>query len=149
MTHQNGPWKAFLGVILLIAAGYSCVAFWEWYQDFRLNQAAPVAALQWKVLPINRGKYYLEGSYTFENQGRIYNGTTRLTQYPFWNIWAAEQAQPELTERYRTLWFQTDAPQHSSLIKEFPWKRIATALVLWGLALYFLWLGFHVKQFTA
>lgn len=144
---QNKLWTYFLGAFTCLAIIYSLVAFMNGYRYVRLNQQAPIQTIQWAVVPAKRGKFLLEGNYRFQLDQKIFQGKTILDGPLYWNEWSALSSIQEVSEQYPLVWYQNNAPTHSSLVKLFPWKSLGTAFFMWGLLLYFYYIKAKVKAY--
>jgi hypothetical protein len=79
----------------------------------------------------------------------MYSGASVLTDEPFRNRWGAQEAITQYAAKEWRVWFDHKDPDYSSLQKKFPLKECVSAIFLWGLLLYFLWLGFYVAKFNS
>ena len=145
--HKNFVWQAFLFVILAATLWYSAIALYSYYSHSHLEVQTPVSSMAWEIEEKSDESYLVKGIYHFEFKGNSYPGSTTMTDMIYRNQWAAEQAIKELSDKNWKVWFDPQDPGHSSLQKNFPYKECITAIFLWGLFFYFLWLGFYVARF--
>jgi len=145
--HKNVVWQAFLTLISAIALWYTIAALYSYYSYSHLKIQIPASHVEWHIIEKSEEHYLLEASYEIEFKTKFYAGSTRFADEPYRNQWAAEQAIKEYRGKKWKVWFDPQNPQYSSLQKNFPLKESVSAIFLWGLILYFLWLGFYVKKF--
>ena len=145
--HKNIIWQAFLLVILATCLWYSTIALYKYYTYSHLEAKTTVSSINWEIEEKSEENYLVKGIYSFEFRGHSFPGTSHMTDMIYRNKWAAEQAVKEFTQKKWKVWFDPQNPDHSSLQKNFPLKECITAIFLWGLLLYFLWLGFYVARF--
>ena len=145
--HKNLIWQAFLLVILAASLWYSAIAVYKYYNYSHLEAKTAVSSIDWEIEEQSEEKYLIKGNYSFEFKGHSFSGTSDMTDMNYWNRWAAEQGVKEHSQKKWNVWFDPHDPHHSSLQKNFPIKECITAVFLWGLLLYFLWLGFYVARF--
>lgn len=145
--HKNTIWQAFIAVIFATTLWYSIVAIYSYYSYVHLKVQTSPSAMDWDIVEKSDEDYVAQSIYRFEFKGKSYPGTTSFTDTPYRNQWAAEQAAREFSKKQWKIWFDPQNPHHSSLQKNFPLKECISALFLWGLVLYFLWLGFYVAKF--
>jgi len=145
--HKNFIWQAFLFVAAAIALWFTITAVYHYYSYKNLNTQTLTSSLQWEVEEKSEEAFVLKAFYQFEFQGKSYPGNTVFEDTPYRNQWAAEEAIKEISNQNLKVWFDPQDPQHSSLQKKFPYKDSVYAIMLWGLILYFFWLGFYVTKF--
>lgn len=145
--HKNYLWQAFLTVIVAATLWYTISAIYAYYSYSHLKAQTSLSALDWEIIHESDEDFPVKAVYTFEFKDKSYPGSTTFTDIPYRNQWAAEQAIKDLSGRQWKVWFDPHNPHHSSLEKSFPFKEIISAIFLWGLILYFLWLGFYVAKF--
>lgn len=145
--HKNVLWQAFLAVIVLVTLWYTIVAIYSYYSYSHLETQTYPSAMGWEVEEKSEEDYLVKALYNFEFNGKSYPGSTIFSDEPYRNHWAAEQAIKEFSKTKWKIWLDPDNPNHSSLHKNFPFQSILSAIFLWSLILYFLWLGFYVAKF--
>jgi hypothetical protein len=145
--HKNYFWQAFLIVVFAVTLWYTTTAITAYYSYSHFNSQTDLSALNWEVVKESEEDFVTKAVYTFEFHDKSYPGTTTLKDTPYRNHWAAEQAVKELSKRHWKVWFDPQNPDYSSLEKSFPFKATFSAIFLWGLILYFLFLGFYVTKF--
>lgn len=145
--HKNTLWQGFLVIVFLVTLWYSAIAGYRYYNYSILSRHSPIDSIQWEVLEISEENYILKASYTFQVNSTKYSGVTSWPKESYRNTFAAYQALKEFAALPRNVWYNPHNPANSSLQKSFPLKECISALVLWGILLYFLWLGFYVSKF--
>lgn len=148
--HKNLFWQGFLAVVLLTTLGYSAVAVYRYYQYVRLTAETPtISAMQWDVEQKADDEFIIGVQYVFKVGQQEFKGETKWPKERFLNRYAAEEGIKEFSARKWRVWYDSSDPHHSSLEKNFPFKECLSALFLWGLFFYFLWLGFYVAKFKS
>lgn len=145
--HKNPLWQAFLFVIIVIALWYTITAIYLYFSYAHLKTQTTTSSIQWETEEHAEDSVVMAANYTFEYKGKSYPGRTSLEETPYRSQWAAEEAIKELAHSNRKVWFDPENPNRSSLQKKFPFKESIYAAFLWGIILYFLWLGFYVARF--
>lgn len=145
--HKNLVWQAFLFVIFAATLWYTISALYSYYSYSHLNSQTSPSTINWEVVEKSEENYFLKTSYSFNYKGNLYRGSTTWSQDTYRNQWAAEQGLKESSSQQWKVWFDNLDPHHSSLQKNFPLKECISAAFLWGLSLYFLWIGFYVAKF--
>jgi len=147
--HKNLLWQAFLVLVLVITLAYTGVAAYRYYNYARLKRATLPTTLKWQIRERSSDEYLVEGDYTFSVNNKNYSGATLRSQDPYLNPYAAERGIDMLSSQSWKIWFDPSNPEYSSLQKNFPLKEVISAICLWALLFYFLWLGFYVTRFKS
>lgn len=143
--HNNLLWKAFLFVVLVYTLGYSAVAAYRYYEYARLTEKKTLTyPIVWDVFEKSDENYILISKYTYEVNGHLFHGEMPWSDEPYRNAWAAKKAIEAYKKQTFTVWYDPSHPDYSSLQKHPPLKECVYALILWGLLLYFVWLGYYV-----
>lgn len=145
--HNNAIYRAFLLTIMLVTFWYSGVAVYRYYNYARLTAQTQLTSSVWKVHEVAEDEFYLEAFYTFSTGQKTYEGSTSWPGEFYRNSWGAEKDIPYFQKHRRVVWFSPSNPHHSSLQKKFPLKESVSAILLWGLLFYFIWIGFYVSKF--
>ncbi len=145
--HSNALYRAFLLAVLLITFWYTGVAIYRYYHYTQLKSRVHLTSSEWKVHEKAEDEFYLETHYAFTDGLKQYEGEASWPQEFYRNSWAAEKDIPYFKNKYAMVWYNPHNPHISSLQKRFPLKEALSAIVLWGLLVYFLWLGFYVTKF--
>jgi hypothetical protein len=146
-TYINYTWNAFFIFIGAVLAWFTLSASYQLYRYAQLNEEAPAKTIVWSVKEIADDKYILGTQYTFEVDGVLYTGNTRMTSLSFRNSWAAEQAIPKIDNSQWLVSYSKSDPRHSTLQKSFPTKETVSTLLLWALLGYFFWLRNYVIRY--
>lgn len=146
--HKNIIWQTFLVIVFACTLWYTVIAGYAYYQYSHLTAHTKPSSVDWEITELSEDSYTLTASYRFDFKGKSYPGTSTLTDISERNRWSAEQTVKEYAAKDWRVWFDHHNPNHSSLQKSFPLKKCLSAIFLWGLFLYFLWLGFYVKKFN-
>lgn len=147
--HKNFIWQAFLLIIFLTTLWYTVVAGFRYYAYVRLTQQTALEDIEWHIEEVSEEDYVLTANYKFKIDSQSFSGSTSWTKMPYRNRYSADRAKEERAAQEWRVWFDPSSPEHSSLQKDFPLKESVSATFLWGLLLYFLWLGFYVARFRA
>ncbi len=146
--HKNFIWQAFLCFVLVVTLYYSGVAMYRYHIYTHLTaQATASNAIHWTVQQHANDDFFLQAEYIFKVGDKAYQGTTAWPNEHYLNRWAAEQAIADFSLQHQDVWYDPADPAYSSLQKDFPFKECLSAFVLWGLLLYFFWLGYYVAKF--
>ena len=144
--HSNRYYIAFMLILALIVLGYTGTALWRWYGYIRLSQQTKAESVEWSVVERDSSSFVMNGKYQFLVNGTQFQGDTDFSDDIYLNLWSAEQAKDRYQSKSWNVWFQPSNPHYSSLQKKFPLKECLSAVVMWGLLLYFFWLGIYVAQ---
>lgn len=147
--HTNILWRAFLLVILICTIFYSVIALYRYYIYVSLSGAARPTSMVWDIVKETESRYILETSYQFAVKDKMYEGKTVWEDDKYINEYGANEAIQDSKNTTWVVWYNPNNPESSSLEKHLPFKEIVSAIFLWGLFLYFLWLGFYVGTFRS
>lgn len=142
--HKNPFYLSLLALVGLSALITSFFFLSHYYSYYVLTKLVPVTMKEWKVVKLTDEHYKVNGSYFFLVGEKKYSGET-IFDVKYRNQWAAEQAIKG--KKSPKAWVQPGNESHSTLEKYFPLKEGLSALLLWGLTLYFVWLGMYVAKF--
>lgn len=145
--HSNPLYRAFLLVVILATLWYSGIALYRYHNFSRLSTQTPLISSEWHIREVSEDKFFLEALYTFSTGKEIVEGNTSWPRDFYRSSWAAEKDIPYYQKHHYIVWYDLSNPHHSSLQKSFPLKECVSAILLWGLLLYFIWLGFYVTKF--
>ncbi|MEM1282783.1 MAG: hypothetical protein AAGG81_04440 [Chlamydiota bacterium] len=145
--HKNKIWLIFLGAITLVVIWFCWGTVDQFTHYYSLKAKVSVHDIHWQILKIGDEDYQIQAEYTFEYEGGAYSSLQLFEKTVFPNLWAAEYRLEKMKAKKWVVWFNPDNPKVSSLTKGFPLKQALSAIVLLGLWLYFVWLGFYVTQF--
>lgn len=147
--HNNILWRAFLLVILACTLYYSGIALYRYYVYTSLTGAARPTSMVWNIVKEIEARYILETDYQYAVADKSYSGKTVWEDEKYVNEYGANEAIEEAKATQWVVWYNPSNPVKSSLEKHMPVKEFVSAFFLWGLFLYFLWLGFYVGTFKS
>lgn len=133
-------------VLGLCALWFSGSSLWKATQYLRLSSSISPQAISWSVEEKSDERYLLHGNYTFMVNGKQFHGEDTLQSPFFLNPWATEQAIKNKSFDQPLVWYSAGNPHYSSLQKKFPLKECLSALILWGLVMYFYGLDYYVAR---
>lgn len=145
--HTNKIWLGFLGAITLVVIWFTWGTVSKLSTYYSLQRNTKVVESEWSILKIDEDIYRVEASFNFIFNDQKYNGYEIFENPEYPNPWAAEQALKQMESKQWYVWFSPKNPHISSLEKYFPFKSALSTAVLWGLWIYFIWLGYYVTQF--
>lgn len=145
--HKNLFWMAFLVVIAFIVLYYTGVAAYRYYTYSTLTAKTIAQNVQWSVQEIASDEYVLEADYNFELNQKKYQNRYLFKDSIYRNEYAAHYDIPHFVNRSWVVWYNPRNPEQSTLQKNFPYKESISAIFLWGLLFYFIWLGFYVGRY--
>jgi len=145
--HSNLIWRAFLCVLFMITLWYSGVAVYRYYSYIRLDEQTFASSVEWRVKELAGDEYILAAAYSYQVDHEPYSGHYDWVDDIYRNEYAAEQQLQEFSSQKWRVWVDSNSPSYSSLQKNIPFKECISAMVLWGILLYFLWLGYYIAKF--
>jgi len=144
--NANFYWKVLLAIVTVgtLWLTYSALSLWIGY--IRLDASTKPKSIEWNVHAVSDEVYHIDAHYVFDWKGKEFSGETEFHHDPFRNAWAAEEGIKAYKKHPAYIWFSSSDPTYSSLQKNFPLKECLSAIVLWGLLLYFLGLKYYVNK---
>lgn len=136
-------WNGLIAAMLLVTLWFSMKSLYHLYEYCSLNSQVVASSSQWSVREISDERYLLQADYRYEVKGVSYEGHTLLDSPTFRNRWAAEQTIPEYNSKQWQVWYSERNTEYSSLQKSFSIKEFVSAILLWGLLVYFVWLRYY------
>ncbi len=146
--HKNKVWLSFLCLYASIAMWFMGAAVYSSYHYWKMSASRPPSQANWSVAELSSEVFVPQVAYTFEVAKTSFAGRTMLTNHRYIHPKGAEQALTEFSAKKWAVWYNPADPQESTLQKMFPFKECISALILFGLLLYFIWLGFFVTRFN-
>lgn len=105
-------------------------------------------AVQGKILELDPlpkgGKYALEATYSYMFRGKNFLGKDLFPKPYYLNRFSAEKQCQKLKEMPWEIFLNPKHPDHSSLYRLFPWKRVINTLSVLGIFFYFAYLKLHL-----
>lgn len=145
--HKNPVWQAFLLVVLACTLYYTGLAAYRYYVYASLSGHATATLMDWDMIKHMEDDYTLETAYRFKVGDKEYKSTMEWSSTHYLNDYAAKEAVADAKRSLWTVWYNPSNPDYSTLEKHLPTREVFSALFLWGLFLYFMWLGFYVGTY--
>ena len=129
---------AFLVFLGLIAFSYFSYQLVSAFQDYfpKTAQAGAIIS-RWEVKEMG-GEFALKAIYSFEIQGKIWNGVSVLAKPWYWNEPAAVASLKTIAQEKWEVWFDPKNPAHSSLQKTFPTGLLCRTILCFVIFIYFI-----------
>jgi len=144
--HKNPLWLAFLAFVCVVMLWYVGSALYRLQEYYALSATTKVDVRDWSVKEIASDQFAPFARYTFTANGKMYEGQSAL-EYPIYrNAASMEKELPNFSLKTWSGWYNPANPQQSSLKKVFPLKESISGVVMLGLLLYFIWLGYYVAK---
>lgn len=144
--HHNFWWRLFLGVVVLLTIGYTAQAFYKYYVFSALSNVVQADQLEWKIDQRGESDFLIEATYHYHVQGVVYEGKSTWEEKKLLNLYAAQKAIEDAKGETWDVWYNPKDPSWSVLQRYFPIKEILSTFLLWGIVLYFIWIGFRVGR---
>ncbi|MCB1114211.1 MAG: hypothetical protein KDK62_05585 [Chlamydiia bacterium] len=136
---QNKVLAALIAMCGAAAVVYSALAAGPLWFYLNLDKEVPVELVEIKPKQLDSDRYGVEVTYKHDRFQ-----TTQVLDDPFYlNAYGAQMRGKELQKEIKVAWVDSDHPEKSSLTKQFPYKELAYALMLWGICFYFIFLGWR------
>jgi len=140
---RNAIWIAFLILVFGFSIWFVVKAGYDLIHYYQLSQQAPVKIEKWEVQEQDANKYAIQVSYSYEYDGKNYQGSGLFGErYP--NPWAANRALEKFETQTWNVWLNPKTPEKATFDRKFPYRATISAVVLIGLAIYFICLGLYV-----
>lgn len=147
--HKNQIWLTFLATTVLIVFWFSGMTGYELYNYVTLNSKTLPTEVNWLVQRESSDRYSLRASYKYQVKGDVYEGETTVNKKFFRSPKAAQKRSSQNSQKKWMIWYASYNPEHSTIQKIFPLKSCIYTAVMWGVLIYFIWLGFYVGQFKS
>lgn len=145
--HNNMIWRGFLLFLLAVTLWFTIDAIYLYRSYVRLRMQVPTTSIAWDVVENSSDNYTLKANYAYKVGNDTFTGSSPWDEAVYKNSWAAETQAKAYTSQPWKVWIDPTYPAHSALQKNFPLKQCVYSVVLWGIFLYFLSLGFYVANF--
>lgn|GEM_PF-3323618 len=141
--------KKGIGIVLVcLLAG---LAFWyllgaisEVYHYTQWKVKSDAIVDHWSVEELKADQFVVRADYQYAYQGKNYKNRGSVGGvYP--NPWAASEAKERFSKQNWSIWLDPKHPERSVFEKVFPLKRTLSALILLGIALYFVILSIYLR----
>ena len=139
---------ALIAILLIIAAAalwFSGKAVYYQFKYHQLDASAPATITKWSVNPISEDQFQIVATYHFPVGNNVVDGETAFKPY-LRNPYTAEQYVKENSRLHWKAWYNSANSHDSTLQKKFPLKECLYAAILWGIFIYFVWLGNYVAK---
>lgn len=143
---QQRSWQFFLFFLALVSTYFSVMSLILMYQYIRLDSQIIPHSIHWSSHAFNEEHYVLKANYSFILNDKEYANEALLLKPWYRNQWAAEQDIPIQMKKKWNIWFSVSNPESSSLQKSFPIKECVSSILLWGIFVYFVLLGFYMEK---
>ncbi|MEZ5315212.1 MAG: hypothetical protein R3E91_03250 [Chlamydiales bacterium] len=111
---------------------------------YAFSETIPVNIQAWEIKEVRVNSYALIVSYFYTYNHKNYSSKEQLDLiYP--NPWAARRAIEKFQEKHSHGWIQHKIPEKSILEKKIPYKTTLSALMIWGLTIYFFFLSLFIR----
>ena len=143
--------KALWGILLVLtgvlALWWGVIAVGKNLTYWRLSEEVSATVQEMDIIP--RGsKFALRAAYSYSHSGKSFTSSALFKKPYHLNRRSAEQEVEALRGMKWTAWVDTAHPEISSLQKDFPLKESLYAACLICIFFYFLYLKFHLQQFS-
>lgn len=142
---RNPVLSAILLLVALAALWFSGIAIYKQFRYYQLDATAPATVTNWTVNRISDEQYQIVAVYNFPFNNTPIDGQTAFVPY-LRNPYTAEQYIKENAQLHWNAWYNSGNPHDSTLQRKFPLKECLYAGVLWGIFIYFVWLGNYVQR---
>jgi hypothetical protein len=124
----------------LVMACFLISASLDLWGYLRLEKKSIASVFKWKIIEKSSSAFALRAYYTFEKQGKVYNGKTTFSKPYHLNRQSAEKQVKIFSIQSWPVWYQTRHPEHSSIERVFPLKKCIYSLMALGIFFYFVYL---------
>ncbi len=136
----------WFGILLLIfssASWYIFKAGKSIYHYKQLSEEVPVLMEKVEVEKLRENSYAILARFSYSFNQKDFQAEARLSErYP--NPWAAESALRRIEGKSGVAWLNPNRPQQVTLERSFPYKTTISGVVLIGLMIYFMILGYFI-----
>jgi hypothetical protein len=144
--HKNPLWLTFLGIVTLAMFWFAGKGLYHLYIYDTLSASTIVNVTDWSVKEVATDRYAPYAHYSFSVGEKEYKGEDAL-DYPIYrNAVSMERELPNLSLKSWKGWYNPADPSRSALQKHFPLRELISAALVFGLLLYFIWLGYYVNR---
>jgi hypothetical protein len=130
-------WIVLICITGAIALWFLSHALYDLNHYWKLGPTIPVEITQWKIQEISSSRFGIEALYSYEVNGKRYEGKTFFNKPIYLNPYAAEADLKKWQAHSWQAWYQKSHPEISSLQRNFPAKTMIHALLTLGVFVYF------------
>jgi len=135
-----------IGIAGLLTAGFLIAAAIDLWGYLRLEKNSMAKIEKWETVEKGSSQFAIKAYFSFETEGRLYQGKTTFSKPYHLNRISAEKQIKIYTERPWSVWYQSSHPEHSSIDRIFPFKKCLYSLMLLGIFFYFIFLHQRVHS---
>lgn len=119
-----------IAAVLLFALFYLVRAYSGLTTYYFTTDETIAERVEWRIAEGSWGRYYLEGEYRFQWEGKEYSGSTIMREPVFLNRKSAEEWTRKLSKDAPAIFFDKSHPERSTLERKIPMKEIVSAALL-------------------
>ena len=134
---RNLAWPIFLSIISILVVVFTSLLSIDLYRYRQLKSNVIAKELEGSVYKIGSNQYKIEVEYLYDIQGREYSKQQVIKKLTYKNVWLANQAIDALKENEINVWYNPHEPKMGTIEKSFPYRRLLSTIVLFGIFLYF------------
>ena len=134
---RNLTWPIFLSIISVLVVVFTSLLSMDLYRYQKLTHSTALTEKDAAVRKFGDSQYKIEVDYAYEVQGSKYYCQELMKKKSYKNIWLANQAIDNFKENESLVWYSAREPHKGALSKAFPYRRLFSTLVLFGVFLYF------------
>lgn len=138
---RNLAWPIFLSVVSLFVVVFTSLLSIDLYRYHHRGNSSPVKEIEASVFKVSNNRYQIELDYLYLIQGKEYSRHQLLKKTTYKNVWLANQAIDSIKVGETPVWYHPNEPQLGTLEKAFPYRRLFSTIVLFGIFIYFCFLG--------
>lgn len=139
-------WNLIKVAIFAGALWFTGKAVIDFYFYRQLDRRTAVSTIDWSIKEISQDHFILNARYTYGVNGTTYQGTNEVESLTYRNRWAAEDGRKAALLKDWEIWYSARKPNYSSLRKNFPFKEVFSAVILWGIVIYLYTLQIYVTK---
>ncbi len=111
-------WNFLFGITALIVCYFIWSGVMEIYHYYALSASAKPIVQEWQIRELKNGKYLVAVKYSYEAQGKTWQGETVFPEPKFPNPYAAKESLQTLAPI--TVWYNPNGKHQPTLYKKFP-----------------------------
>jgi hypothetical protein len=143
---KNSLWLALMGCMAIAVLWFTFNTGYQLYRWVVQTAETVPTNIEWQVRQESQDRYTLAAQYAFKVNDSTYLGETifRSKRYK-----SPETAAHFLQQNIQTDWkvfYAPDRPRISTINRIFPLKSCIYTAIVWGVIIYFFWLGRTIKN---